>query len=330
MSSGCGKCWKVTGYSPITASSTTLVLKGTNFCPPSNAACANNKVHFDIAAPGFDVTEFSQSNTCSEREPEEATGFASCGRWMIDSQNPNENCNCNAFNDPVLKAGCNNFYSLKWDNPQVEYEEVMCPDELAQLHCEHPYAHEINMPETCSNNIFTTSPPTTALPTNAPTNPPSPNPTAQPTTPKPTIPSPTPEPTTSKPSKNPTSQPSPEPSTAPPTVPPTSNPTSPPSNPPTPQPSSEPTTAEPTSGGTLCCAQRHTGYQECMNGDWCNASASNCQNCSGKMMVVPLQRTGCCKWGSGDCSGWDPSNNPGCQYLQSDCESSCYGTWQPF
>ena len=59
MSSGCGKCWKVTGYSPITALSTTLVLKGTNFCPPVNAPCSNGKAHFDIAAPGFDVTEFS-------------------------------------------------------------------------------------------------------------------------------------------------------------------------------------------------------------------------------------------------------------------------------
>jgi hypothetical protein len=153
MSSGCGKCWKVTGYSPITARSTTLVLKGTNFCPPSNAACANNKAHFDIAAPGFDVIEFSQSNTCSEREPEEATGFASCGRWMIDSRNPNENCNCDSFNDQVLKAGCKNFYNLKWDNPQVDYEEVACPIELAELHCSHPYATESNMPGTCSNNL---------------------------------------------------------------------------------------------------------------------------------------------------------------------------------
>mmetsp|Transcript_8011 Transcript_8011/g.11979 ORF Transcript_8011/g.11979 Transcript_8011/m.11979 type:complete len:497 (-) Transcript_8011:852-2342(-) len=155
MSSGCGKCWKVTGYSPITALSTTLVLKGTNFCPPVNAPCSNGKAHFDIAAPGFDVTEFSLSNTCSEREPEEATGFAACGGWMINSQNPNENCNCDAFTDPVLKAGCNNFYNLKWDNPQVEYEEVDCPNELAELHCDYPYATESNMPETCSNNLFT-------------------------------------------------------------------------------------------------------------------------------------------------------------------------------
>jgi len=85
-SSGCGKCWKVTGYSPITAASTTLVLKGSNLCPPSNPACADNKVHFSIAAPGF---EFLGS---SEAMGDEAAGFASCGLWMIRYLNPNENC----------------------------------------------------------------------------------------------------------------------------------------------------------------------------------------------------------------------------------------------
>ena len=72
MASGCGKCWKVTGTG-VDGAETTLVLKGTNFCPPSNAAC-NGKAHFDIAAPGFDVLAYSQSHTCPEREPDEAAG----------------------------------------------------------------------------------------------------------------------------------------------------------------------------------------------------------------------------------------------------------------
>jgi len=155
MSSGCGKCWKVTGFSDITELRTTLVLKGTNFCPPVNAACSDGKAHFDIAAPGFDVTEFSLSNTCSQREPDEAAGFEACGRWLIDSTDAYENCDCDAFKDPVLKAGCNNFYSLKWDNTPVHYEEVSCPPELAQLHCAYPYALEGDMPETCETNVFT-------------------------------------------------------------------------------------------------------------------------------------------------------------------------------
>ena len=325
MSSGCGKCWKVTGYSPYTAATTTLVLKGTNFCPPDNDACANNKAHFDIAAPGFDVTEFSLSNTCSQREPEEATGFASCGLWMIDSQNPNENCNCNAFNDPVLKAGCNNFYNLMWDNPQVDYEEVTCPEELAELHCSHPYATESNMPETCSNNLFTASTsqptpePTTLSPTAPPTNAPSPLITSAPTSSAPTS-NPTPNPTNS-PSKDPTSQPTTEPNTAPPS----NAPTPPPTNVSTPNP-----TAPPTSGGTFCCGDRNTGYQQCNNSNWCNQNTNNCNKCGGFMTTVPIQQTGCCSWGGGDCSSQDPSSNPGCHYLKPDCEGGCGGSWQAF
>ena len=76
MSSGCGKCWKVTGTSNVPGFSgvkTTVVLKGTNFCPNENPACARGP-HFDIAAPGFDVLAFSFANTCSSREPEEAAG----------------------------------------------------------------------------------------------------------------------------------------------------------------------------------------------------------------------------------------------------------------
>lgn len=360
MSSGCGKCWKVTGSSLITATSTTLVLKGTNYCPPSNAACADNKAHFDIAAPGFDVTEFSQSNTCSEREPEEAAGFASCGRWMIDSQNPSENCNCDAFNDPVLKAGCNNFYDLKWDNPQVDYEEVSCPEELSQLHCEHPYATEANMPETCSNNLFTASPPTFP-PTNAPSSPP----TSEPTTLSPTVPptaSPSSKPTPGTSTLMPTAPPTNAPTNAPtqlltsaptspaPTSNPSPNPTSPPSKDPTSQPTSKPTTAPPsnaptppptnaatpnptsppTSGGTYCCGDRNKGYQECNSSGWCNQSANNCNMCGGLMTTVPIQQTGCCSWGGWDCSNQDPMSNPGCHFLKSDCEGGCGGTWQAF
>ena len=56
LAEGCGKCFQVTGTSNIPGNSgisTTLVLKATNYCPPSNPSC-NGKAHFDIAAPGFD------------------------------------------------------------------------------------------------------------------------------------------------------------------------------------------------------------------------------------------------------------------------------------
>ena len=65
LASGCGKCFKVTGSANVGghSESTTVVLKGTNYCPPGNPSC-NGKDHFDIAAPGFDYPNASISNTC--------------------------------------------------------------------------------------------------------------------------------------------------------------------------------------------------------------------------------------------------------------------------
>ena len=60
MSEGCGKCWRVTGTSNAGSIApgvqTTLVLKGTNYCPPQNAPCSNGKAHFDIAGEFDNVT----------------------------------------------------------------------------------------------------------------------------------------------------------------------------------------------------------------------------------------------------------------------------------
>jgi len=66
LSSGCGKCWKVTANANIGGHSerSTVVLKGTNYCPPNNPSCAG-QAHFDIAAPGFDYGPSSYSNSCN-------------------------------------------------------------------------------------------------------------------------------------------------------------------------------------------------------------------------------------------------------------------------
>ena len=118
------------------------------------------------------MTAFSLSNTCNTREPDEAEGFEACGNWMIGSQDPEINCDCSLFNDQTLRKGCENFYSLYWDNPTVSYEEVPCPQELSSLHCSHPYAFEEvdGIPETCASNDYLTEPsPITANPTEEPT-----------------------------------------------------------------------------------------------------------------------------------------------------------------
>jgi len=179
LADACGKCWKVTGKSNAPGYEdveTTLVLKGVNYCPPGNIFCANDNPHFDIAAPGFDVTEFSLSNTCAEREADEVDGFAACGRWLIDSNNPDENCDCSLFIDPVLRAGCDNFLSLMWDNSPVQYEEVGCPTELSRLNCweDNGDKYPVGIPEFCANND-------PDAPTPAPTDAPKVTPTGSPT-----------------------------------------------------------------------------------------------------------------------------------------------------
>ena len=76
MSEGCGKCWSVTAESNapgFEGETSTLVLKGTNFCRDANPSCAAGP-HSDIAAPGFDVLAYSFANTCKEREPDEEEG----------------------------------------------------------------------------------------------------------------------------------------------------------------------------------------------------------------------------------------------------------------
>jgi len=96
LGEGCGKCWKVTGTANLgsydSATMSTLVLKGANLCPSENEACSGEKVHFDIAAPGFDVSEFSFAQDCGALDPAEIDGYLGCGRWMIKDQDPTANC----------------------------------------------------------------------------------------------------------------------------------------------------------------------------------------------------------------------------------------------
>ena len=94
---------------------------------------------------------------------------------MIDQQDPNVNCDCSKFKNPILRAGCENFYSLQWNNAKVVYEEVTCPFELERLSCweengqNYPPFGEV--PQFCASNIEDTPTPTpTAEPTKSPVN----------------------------------------------------------------------------------------------------------------------------------------------------------------
>ena len=273
LAEGCGKCWKVRGWSNVPnkdSYQTTIVLKGTNFCPPSNPACSGGKAHFDISAPGFDVTQFSLSNTCATREPDEFEGFASCGRWMIDDQDPDVGCDCSEFQNPILRAGCENFYSLMWNNVEVDYEEVDCPDELNRLNCweENGYAYPFGVPDFCASNVESE---VTSSPTMSNPSPTTPSPTAQTSSPvvSPTISTSSPTVTTSSPTLSRTSS---------------------------------PTEEVTTSHDEYCCSN---DLKNCSTSGWCNENENNCRGCDGHWIAknpnCELKRWDNCKGNPNGC-----------------------------
>lgn len=155
LTESCGKCWKVTGVgnipgTPTFGMATTLVLRGANSCPADNPLCAQGP-HFDIAAPGFDVTQYSFAHSCSTREAAEDSGFGACEFWMSDG-NPNNNCDCSKFDSTTLQNGCQNFLELYWNNPMVDYEELSeCPPEMVTP-CweENNGGYPDGIPDTCA------------------------------------------------------------------------------------------------------------------------------------------------------------------------------------
>jgi hypothetical protein len=210
---------------------------------------------------------------------------------MIDSSDPSQNCDCSKLNDPVLRAGCENFFSLKWNNVNVVYEEVSCPYELDRLPCwDDNNGWPAGIPEFCAANIEEAppnAPPATSQPTLRPTI----NPTRQPVS--------QPVPTATPP---PTSQP-----TRQPTVTPTSHPTS----QPVPPPVATPTPPAPTDG-EFCCTNDFINCRS--ESDWCSQSASNCNTCNSNW-IIPQAGQCIRRWGS---CGNDPSGccSPG-QCVQS-------------
>jgi hypothetical protein len=272
---GCGTCYKLTGSSNIPGTpvvETTTVLKAANLCPPENPACSENKVHFDIAVPGFDVTRYSYAHVCETREAAEDEGFSACEFWMLNSQDATQNCDCSKFHSPVLQAGCSIFLSLNWNNPPVQYEEVECPMELDRLNCweENDNAYPIGIPDFCESNVqdgASSSPVSTSPPTTTPAEPPTNSP--------------------SKHHSSPTTSPIKNPSEAP-TKTPVVNPTMTPSTRPS------PATNAPSGGASFCCSN---DYKECNVSGWCSTSKERCEtSCRNIWIEVGSCSTGLPKW----------------------------------
>ncbi|CAJ1966736.1 unnamed protein product [Cylindrotheca closterium] len=259
---GCGTCYKLTGTSNIPGTpttTTTIVLKAVNLCPPENPACSGDKVHFDIAAPGFDVTQFSFAHVCPSRESADDAGFSACEFWMLNSQDPTQNCDCSAFDSPVLEAGCNNFLSLNWDNPTVQYEPVECPFELKRLSCweENGNQYPFGIPEFCESNVDDSPEAPVSAPVEAPVSAPTEAPVSVPV---------------EAPVSAPTEAPVPAPTEAP-------VPTGTPTQAPVPSPTNAPIGG----GGSFCCS---SNYKDCNVGGWCGENQSRCEGSCKDMWIL--------------------------------------------
>jgi len=217
---------------------------------------------------------------------------------MIASSDPSQNCDCSKLNDPVLRAGCENFLSLKWNNVNVVYEEVVCPYELDRLPCyeENNNGWPAGIPEFCAANTegATNAPITTG--TSQPTLSPTTHPTHQP------VPQATNAPTTTG-----TSQP-------------TLHLTTHPTHQPAPQSVPTPTPPTPT-GGKFCCTD---DFLNCRSEtDYCSESESNCNNCNSNWMIPQGQCIS--RWGG---CGNDPSGccSPGqCMQWYNGLHVQCLG-----
>ena len=184
----------------------------------------------------------------------------SCGMWMISNAGTAA-CDCGLFKNPVLRAGCENFLSLGWNNPPVEYEEVDCPLELAQLPCwdDNGGGWPVSSPDLCSDPYALWTPPTGPQ-----TAPPTGTPQAEPTNP------PT-EPPIAVPTESPQTESTNAPMSAP-TFSPTESP-----NP-------------PTGNDSFCCSW--DGLNCPMSSEFCDKSQGNCEgNCSGKWIDPTAPRT---------------------------------------
>jgi len=226
---------------------------------------------------------------------------------MIDSNDSNALCDCSKFTSATLRAGCENFLSLQWDNPTVQYEEVVCPPEMVTP-CQHNskgYFDENDStnlpPDTCFAPLSTPNPPSTIPVTPSPI-PEPPAPTTAPPSPTTVAPVPTPDPQCTSPTqcndgnactvdecqgdytcKEPrddacalqglycvNGQ----------CISPTPQPPAPTPEPPSPTP--EPPSPTPPTGTSKCCSETFDG---CMNDVWCNASAANCGSCNAVWMI---------------------------------------------
>jgi hypothetical protein len=140
---GCGRCFLVQNTNSVNSAWTALVMKKSQ-CPPSNTACASGRVHIDIAAPGYDNLQWSQSNVCGSSARRQTfisrAQSTTCGDWWTRGGNTIQGCSCSALptgtvEQQRIRAGCELFTSWGWrtGNPSLQYRMVTCPSRFVNI-----------------------------------------------------------------------------------------------------------------------------------------------------------------------------------------------------
>merc|ERR1712190_329562 len=133
-SGGCGKCLLIQNPDSVNSDWTAVVMKK-NRCPPWSVGC--DKVHLDLAIPGFDDLQWSTANICGQS----GTGFSNqhqseaFAKWWKSCNNIAD-CAYRCDTLPSsLRDGCRLFASWGWKrgNPSgVKYKPVECPPEFVR------------------------------------------------------------------------------------------------------------------------------------------------------------------------------------------------------
>jgi len=128
---GCGRCVLIQNPDAVQSDWTAIVMKK-NRCPPNSNGC--DKVHLDIAAPGFDNLQYSTANVCGKRPN---TGFSSqkaseaAGRWYERCKDTAECIDLCSSLEPGMRKGCELFAKWGWrrgDPRGIKYTAVDCPE----------------------------------------------------------------------------------------------------------------------------------------------------------------------------------------------------------
>jgi len=126
---GCGQCLLVKTRESDHPDWLAVVMKK-NRCPPWSNGC--DKVHYDIAVPGFDNLQYSTANVCGDHSRSDT--YIQRHHSAICGSVAPRHCNCHQLPSGTpeqrqIRDGCLLFKAWGWHHgtPKLDYRPVPCP-----------------------------------------------------------------------------------------------------------------------------------------------------------------------------------------------------------